>query len=111
MTKLCDGSNENIIKVIQTGNFEDLSFAYIDMELCDMDLDEYIKMKWSLYPIDGIPDECRIWDIMTQIAGGLTFVHSKKEIHRDLKPSNGMDLHAFKLIGQYYSLVEIKRGN
>jgi serine/threonine protein kinase len=92
ITKLCDGSNENIIKVIRTGDFEDLSYVYIDMELCDLNLEEYIRSKWGLQPVEGIPDELYIWDIMTQISRGLAFVHAKNEIHRDLKPSNSIPL-------------------
>jgi serine/threonine protein kinase len=90
IAKLCDGTNDNIVKVIRTGNFENLTFAYIDMELCDLSLEDYIKGAWLVYPVNGPPDEFRVWDIMTQIASGLAFVHAKNEIHRDLKPSNGM---------------------
>jgi serine/threonine protein kinase len=60
------------------------------MELCSLSLDEYLKGKWVVYPVDGVPEEVGIWNIMTQISNGLAFVHSKKEVHRDLKPSNGI---------------------
>jgi serine/threonine protein kinase len=90
ITKLCDGNHINIIKVLRCGEYQDSSYAYIDMELCSLNLEEYLKSKWILYPVDGVPDEAGIWNIMTQIANGLAFIHSKKEIHRDLKPSNSI---------------------
>jgi serine/threonine protein kinase len=89
ITKLCDGSH-NIIKVLRCGEYQDLSYAYIDMELCSLNLDEYIKSKWAVYPVEGVPDEVSLWNIMTQIANGVAFVHSEQEIHRDLKPSNSI---------------------
>jgi serine/threonine protein kinase len=111
MTKLCDGSNENIIEVIRTGDFEDLSYAYIDMELCDLNLEEYIRSKWALQPVEGAPSELDIWDIMSQISSGIAFVHAKNEIHRDLKPSNGMLLGLCELTREYYSPFETKSGS
>jgi serine/threonine protein kinase len=46
---------------------------------------------WILFdhPYEGIIAERTMWNIMTQISGGLTFVHSRSIIHRDLKPQNG----------------------
>jgi len=35
----------------------------------------------------------QVWNIMSQIAGGLSFIHSNKEVHRDLKPQNGILAH------------------
>jgi serine/threonine protein kinase len=31
-----------------------------------------------------------VWNIMSQIAGGIEFLHRKGIIHRDLKPDNGI---------------------
>jgi hypothetical protein len=61
ITKLCDGSHVNIIKVLRCGEYQDLSvsYAYIDMELCSLNLDEYIKGKWALYSVDGVLVELR----------------------------------------------------
>ena len=89
MIKLSYGSHKNIITIFSHGEFPDKSYAFIDMELCDLSLDEYIKSNWSVARVDGPPKEARIWDIMTQIANGLSFIHKNKEIHRDLKPNNG----------------------
>jgi serine/threonine protein kinase len=59
------------------------------MELCDVSLEEYIKSIWCAALVDGPPKETHIWDVMAQIADGLSFIHKNKEIHRDLKPNNG----------------------
>ena len=90
MIKLCNGSHSNIITVFSHGEFPNGSYAFIDMELCDLSLDEYIKSKWSVSPVEGPPKEYQIWNVMEQIASGLSFIHKNNEIHRDLKPSNGM---------------------
>jgi len=90
MTKLCDGSNKNIITVFGHGIFGDSSYAYIDMELCDFNLDDYNKWKKLVVQVEGSPGDNRhIWSVMTQITNGLCYIHNNREIHRDLKPSNG----------------------
>lgn len=88
-TKLCNGSHKHIITILRHGEFSDLPYVFIDMELCFCSLDEYNKSHWILAHFDGCSNESRIWDIMMQIACGLKFVHEMKEIHRDLKPRNG----------------------
>lgn len=90
MTKLCNGSNKNIITIFRCGRFADASYAFIDMELCDFNLDEYNKWSWIVAELQETCHEKYIWNAMMQIASGLAFIHSDKEIHRDLKPSNGM---------------------
>ena len=97
MTKLCNGSHKNIITIFSHGEFPDKAYAFIDMELCDLSLEGYIKSIWSAALVDGPPKETRIWDIMAQIVDGLSFIHKNKEIHRDLKPNNGTSS------GIYYS--------
>jgi serine/threonine protein kinase len=96
--KLCDGAHENIIHVLGIGEFEhnNATYIYIDMEVCQMTLSEFIEGRdmwgWILFdhPYDSsIIAECTTWNIMTQISGGLIFVHSRSIIHRDLKPQNG----------------------
>jgi serine/threonine protein kinase len=91
-TKLCNRANRHIIAVLGSGEYPNSSYAYIDMEICTMSLDDYIRHTWGLVPIRGRPKEEGIWNIMKEIALGLTFVHEQKEIHRDLKPSNGSSM-------------------
>lgn len=69
---------------------------YIDMELCAMNLEQYIQgslrapglVDWSI-PVDA--EEVRnIIDIFEQILSGVVFIHSEYEVHRDLNPQNGI---------------------
>lgn len=93
--KLCNGGHENIVEVFGIGEFPDSSYVYIDMELCDLNLSDYIQANRKLAPVHDYPldfIETQIWDIMRQIANGVVFIHNNEEVHRDLKPSNGVSL-------------------
>jgi serine/threonine protein kinase len=75
------------------------SYYFLDMELCELNLEDYIERKWTSLIIRKVsyftndqPSRMRasqIWDIMQDISSGVAFIHSNKEIHRDLKPRNG----------------------
>ena len=92
--KLCNGMHKNIIEVFEIGEFPDSMYAFIDMELCDLNLEDYNKNNWmsSLIHenlnVKGLK-ELQACNIMKQIADGVVFVHEKGEVHRDLKPRNG----------------------
>ena len=89
MAKLCNGSHKNLVRVSGCGEFADLSYAFIDMELCELNLDDYNKSLWVVAKVDGGPTETQIWSVMMEIASGLSYIHDNKAIHGDLKPSNG----------------------
>lgn len=76
------------------------------MELCDLNLGEYLSGKRELNAKDSsvyvpgnmvfIPEDGpilsklqNVWMIMFHIAEGLKFIHAHKYVHRDLKPRNG----------------------
>jgi hypothetical protein len=91
ITKLCKGGHKNIINVIGISNSLDSPYAFIDMELCDLNLEEYIKCNWTMIETahQMAARELEIWNIAMQIVDGLAFIHSHREVHRDLKPRNG----------------------
>jgi len=76
--KLCRESNKHLVAVLGVGIID--SHYFIDMELCDRNLEEYIQT--SDVEINGV------WGIMRDITDGVAFIHSHKEVHRDLKPRN-----------------------
>lgn len=97
------GTHDNLVKVLGHGWLSDSSYYYIDMEYCQGNLEDYIKGKLSLYPerLDIVfprppASQCegaivaKLYDIMEQIASGLEFIHSHKQVHRDVKPANGI---------------------
>ena len=92
VTKLCNGTNINVIHVFKCENLDRSPYVFIDMELCKMNLNNYNKEYWSVTPTrpnySPIAKEVDIWSIMNQIANGLVFIHGYDEVHRDLKPQN-----------------------
>jgi serine/threonine protein kinase len=79
-----------------------MSLYYIDMELCDLNLENYItsqrscmvSIKWQVSQSAKIhiPSNVKlamILSIINDITDGLVFMHSRRVIHRDLKPPNG----------------------
>lgn len=106
---LRNGENANIISILDHGVLGSTSDCYyIDMELCDFTLHEYIKSRSggvscvlsipihdSMAPV-FVRNDCtslmrtrNIWEIAIHIACGLEFMHSHAQVHRDVKPSNG----------------------
>jgi serine/threonine protein kinase len=71
---------------------------FIDMKLCDLTLQHYMTNKATASE--------HIWNIMKDIAGGVSFLHANGLVHRDLKPSNGMSM-AFLLNVVLYSRSDL----
>jgi len=96
----------NIVAVLKLGPLPQTPYYFIDMELCDLNLAEYIHRRTPLSPSESIPyfvkdaepplKAQQIWSIMYEIAKGLAFMHSLRVAHRDLKPANGnFDIQSF----------------
>jgi serine/threonine protein kinase len=87
------------------------NYYFIDMELCDINLHDFLHPKTSpmqsrLARFASVPSRSGpigMWDIMVQLTSGLKFIHDNGEVHSDLKPTNGELPGSEKLI--YTSLV------
>ena len=84
------------MKVLNLGELRNSSYYFIDMELCDMTLNDFISSfqasrfsQSEADPLYRAPDQA-IWTIMRHIASGLEYIHLQGEVHRDMKPANGI---------------------
>src|SRR5205814_198339 len=104
------GGHENIIRILDHGWLKrSVNVYFIDMELCDFTLDEYVhtmNSNESSFEIDGrssstftlVSKNCSLsekwlntWTIGSHITRGLEFMHTRNHVHRDLKPGNSID--------------------
>jgi serine/threonine protein kinase len=97
--KLCGhGAHTNIVEVLRLGELGGSAYYFIDMELCDKNLEEYIYRQSSThesvpYFLGNAPSSIKakqIWNVVRQIASGIAFIHNHEEVHRELKPSNSI---------------------
>jgi serine/threonine protein kinase len=97
--KICmaEHTHKNIVSVFNCGQL--LHFWYfIDMELCDLNLERWIYRTWDVATAKKLPFFTKevssqvkmrqTWDIMQDVSEAVSFIHSEGLIHRDLKPSN-----------------------
>jgi len=101
VAKLCMTANthKNIVSVFDYGRLQGFNY-FIDMELCDMNLQQWIDRTWHEDTAKKLPHLTielpprmrigQIWDIMEDITRAVAFIHGEREIHRDLKPSNSI---------------------
>ena len=82
--------HKNIITVLQCGCLTP-PWYYIDMELCEYNLDAWIhRVNGGLNNSSaGESRVSKIWEVMLDIIRGVMYIHSQKQVHRDLKPRNG----------------------
>jgi serine/threonine protein kinase len=112
MLQLAQSSHENIVEILGHGSLGQYTASYfIDMEYCDITLDDYIYGKETSVHLlrdysKAVEDKTLsfyIFTIMQQIIRGLMFIHDHDKVHRDLKPKNSMPgVHATADIQSYF---------
>jgi serine/threonine protein kinase len=98
--KLCrPGTHVNIVQVLNHGLLSHYPYYFIDMELCDINLHDFIHRETPPEPSESVPyftkgegSILQIWSVMSQIASGVEYVHHHGQVHRDIKPENGESL-------------------
>lgn len=94
-----------MVTLFDHGILSPLPFYFIDMELCDFSLHDYLynhddSMKCFEEDSECAPAlvcrDCSVFQRMEHIcrlggdiAGGLEFLHANYVVHRDIKPGNG----------------------
>lgn len=100
--KLCGvDTHGNIVQVLKHGLLSNPIFYFIDMQLCDLNLHDYIhkgtdmKLPACLPKFnrgEGVEGGLQIWTVMHQISSGVEYIHRQHQVHRDIKPANGIFL-------------------
>jgi serine/threonine protein kinase len=94
VSKFWGDAHQNIVTVLRWGQMTNSPFYFMDMELYDITLEDYISISKSdnvlLGKIVGTRGyENYLWNIIIDITRGLSFIHRNGETHKNLKPSNG----------------------
>ena len=96
---LCTTAHRNIIQGFHHKHLRDYSaFFFIDMELCHVNVDEYMHGKSAsmLMVWDEAIDKgwgiFVIYRIMDHVLNGLAYIHSLDKVHRDIIFPNDKDL-------------------
>jgi serine/threonine protein kinase len=103
IAQICTTRHGNIVQIPRHDWFSSGSIYFIDMELCALNLHDYIYRTQEYtrrasvlsnnhtFVIEDASTHLKlinIWTIMDHVAQGLQFIHEKNYIHRDLKPLN-----------------------
>ena len=114
------GAHLNIVTVLRLGELKTSPYYFIDMELCDLTLEDYIYRLIPPGPTESIPHFIKdgapplksqqIWNVMKQVACGTKYIHDLNLVHRDLKPANSM-FPTFFANSKFFIREKTRHGN
>jgi len=89
--KLCRNLHEHVVIVYRRGKLVDSPYRFIDMEFCEMNLEQYIYTtpETDYLSLQQPLNSHFIWSILKDVSNGLAFIQGQSEVHRDMKPPNG----------------------
>lgn len=100
LKKLCRTGHRNLVSVLSLGELPNSYLFFIDMELCQLSLQDYLydpSTSKTDQPVPRFITDApppfraqQIWQIIYDIANGVHFIHTSKMVHRDIKPSNSI---------------------
>ncbi|TMS39971.1 hypothetical protein L596_006417 [Steinernema carpocapsae] len=96
-------SHPNLVRFVRA--WEEGGFFFIQTELCDRSLDQYV----AVTPNCTVP-EPKLWDFFYDLLQGLDFLHSRDFIHVDIKPENiflTTDGHC--KLGDFGLMIDLKK--
>ena len=94
--KLSRCGHKNIVSVLKCGHLSNSPYFFLDMIVCDLNLEDYILRGWpagiaeSMTSIAPGLSIVQMRAIMLDICSGVAFMHRQQYVHRDLKPRNGI---------------------
>ena len=84
---ICHAQHAHIVEVLYHG-WLGSSFYYFDMEVCNLNLEQYISKANNFMPYD----DSKVWAIFEEVTKGLDHIHQLRQVHRDMKPRNATSL-------------------
>ena len=105
--QLCkQSSHENIVAVYRYDRLGD--WYYIDMELCEFNLEQYIYDFDTADRTLPVLTMSTLLKIMQEVSRGLAFIHESRKVHRDIKPQNSISFRFSSNISSVFDSWDVE---